>query len=560
MGGRLALGLGALLLCACYQGAPANDDDGPPGGTDDGGSDGGDDDVPPGVEPLSVPQPLAGRLTDTQYIYTVEDIFEVTLTEDEREQLPRDVPIEGEYSTSVKTQFFNPQYVLAYAHVARSLSERLSPVELRERFGGCTDDSDACTEAFVEGLGLRLFRRPLSAEQRDWHLDLADTIAEHEHATADDVTRGITQAMLQAPSFLYRLEDETTGDPGEIRRLSGWELATRLSYFLWASAPDDALLEFAAGPQGDGRYDPDEVAAEVERMVADPRFARTRRAFWGDYSLASVAAFGSVDPDVGQQLRDSLYATLERLSGVDAPPQPLTAIFDGADLVMTPAVATLAGAEPIGEGPQVYDAATLEQRRGVITHPGFVAAIGTTSFVGRGVFMTERLLCQHTAPPPSDEASAAEIEQTAHATEGMTPREASEFRFGLDAVCLSCHTQFEPIAYAFERYDMSGRYTLTDHEGRALYSDGVLPAVGERPEIPFDSAPELLSELAARPEIQHCLVENMMEYAAGARPLAATEFLAQAEHAYLDEGQTFDALVRAVATNERLQLLRTVTE
>jgi hypothetical protein len=174
--------------------------------------------------------------------------------------------------------------------------------------------------------------------------------------------------------------------------------------------------------------------------------------------------------------------------------------------------------------------------------------------------MTERLLCQHIAAPPSDDETAAAIEDTANATTDMTPREASEFRFTLEPVCLSCHTQFEPIAYAFERYDMSGRYVLTDEQGRDLYSDGVLPAFGERPEIAFDSASELLEQLADRPEINHCMVENMMEYAAGARPTFAEQFLATAQEQYEAQGLTFDALVSAVAGSDRFTYLRTVTE
>ncbi|MCH9684225.1 MAG: DUF1588 domain-containing protein [Deltaproteobacteria bacterium] len=552
----LSVGLGA----GCYDGVKGMGDQATDTATDDGNSDGGDDDDPIDAEPDTVPEPLAGRLTDTQYINTVQDLFGQPLTEQEVDWLPRDVPIEGSYSTSVETQFFNTQYVLGYAYIARSLSERLDPGALRTEFGGCDDASSACLEAFIDGLGLRVFRRPLTDDEQAQYLELAATIAGIDETTSDDVTRGVTQMMLQAPPFLYRMEAETDGEPGSVRRLSGWELATRLSYFLWLSAPDEELLAFAAGPDGDGDYDAAALPEQVERMLADARFSRTRHAFWGDYSLASVAAFGSVEPDLGEQLRESLLATFDRISGVGATALPLTALFDGNELVMTPQVAEIAGASSLGEGLQVYDVSQADERRGVLTHPAFLAAVGTTSFVGRGVFMTKRVLCQHTAPPPSDEDSAAEIEQTAQATEGMTPREASEFRFGLDPVCLSCHTQFEPIAYAFERYDMSGRYVSTDDEGRALFSDGVLPAFGDRPEIPFDSAPELLTELAARPELQDCLVENMMEYAAGARPSFAKEFLQVAQTAYQDDGQTFEALVRAIASNERLTLMRIVAQ
>lgn len=556
---RVAL---ALALGGCHGGSRgdpngATDTDGTGSGGSDGGTgqaDDADDGVPDGTEPASVPEPLAVRLTDTQYRYTILDLFEIELTGEEVAWLPADVPIEGAYSTSSQTQFLNTQYVLAYAYIARSLTERMDLDALVQQHGGCDIGDPECVDAFVASLGLRMFRRPLHPEEQQAFAALAPAIAEGPNTTAHDVAAGIVQAMLQAPQFLYRLEHETIGEPGSLRVVDGYELASRLSFFLWQSTPDEELLQFAAGPEGDGALDLEGVSAQVERMVADARFARSRALFWSDYSLASVASFGTVDAALGQELRESLIATLERISGEGAPAQPLSAIFDGEELVMTPAVAELAGAESLGAGLQVYDIATTQERLGVVTHPGFLAAIGTTSFVGRGVFMTERLLCQHIVPPPDDVAE--EIMDTAMQTADMTPREASEFRFGLEPVCLGCHTQFEPIAYAFERYDDSGRYTLTDDQGRDLFSDGTLPAFGERPEIAFSDAATLLQELAPLSEVHRCFVENMMEFASGARPVGAGDFLDDAA-AQLDAGGlTYDALVHAVAESPRTTLLR----
>ncbi|MEM9455060.1 MAG: DUF1588 domain-containing protein [Myxococcota bacterium] len=554
----LALGVGS----GCYSGSssdPAGDDPQGEGTSDSEGSgDSGDDDnpVPPDLDPDTVPEPLAARLNDIQYAYTVLDLLGTELTDQEQGLLPRDVPIDGTYSTSSEAQSFSTQYVLGYAYIARSLSERLDPGTLLMEHGGCNSVDPSCLEDFVEGLGLRAFRRPLTGEERTSFLALGEQIASIDETTDDDVVRGLVQAILQAPPFIYRLEGEREGEAGVVRRTTGWELASRLSYFLWQSAPDDELLAFAAGSDGDGDYDPSALPGQIDRMMADPRFARSRQVFWGDYSLASTSAFGSIDPELAEQLRESLMASFDRLSGVGAPPEPLSALFDGDTLVMTPAVAELAGVASLGDGLQVYEG--VSDRQGLITHPGFLAALGTNSFVGRGVFMTERLLCQHQQSPPDDLADA--IDETNNATTDMTPREASEFRFGLDAVCRACHMQFEPISYAFERYDMSGRYVLTDDQGRDLFAHGVLPAQGERPEIEFGSAPELLGELADRPEINHCMVENMMEYGSGVPPVDSEEFLRLAQERYESEGLTFDALVSAVAGSERFTFLRTVTE
>ncbi|MEM6292455.1 MAG: DUF1588 domain-containing protein [Myxococcota bacterium] len=558
--GALAL-LGASL--GCYGGVDAtadtdaSDTDISTGvdETGEGSDETGDAPEPEDVPEGSVHDPLVGRLNHTQYAFAVEDIFGVPLTDDERAAIPRDLPVGSKYSTSVQGQFFSAQYVLAYAEVARSVVDRIGPDALAQQFGGCSVGDAGCSEAVIDGLGLRTHRRPLTDEQRDVYLELVATI--EAEATPADAVVGVAEAMLQSPQFLYRIEDETTGEPDSVYQADGYEFASRLSFFLWQSVPDAALLEAAGGPNADGNIELADLGAEIDRMLLDPKFARSRRQFWGDYTLASVAGFAAADPEVREELRESLLASLDRMSGVDAQPQDLSALFTGTDLLMTPAVAELAGATPKGDGLQLYATDEAERRHGVLSHPGFYAALGTTSFVGRGLFLTERVLCQHILPPPSDDATAQAIMDTAMQTEELTPRGASEFRFTLEPICLTCHHQFEPIAYAFERYDLEGRYTLTDHEGRDLFSDGMLPEFLDRPAIPFADAEELFDGLADTETTYRCMVENMMEYSTGFSAQDAEDSVLEAQASFQDEGRTFDALVRAVATSPQLTYKRT---
>ncbi len=554
----------------CYDGAntgSADTDVGDSDGTSSADTTGIDtddpddpDDEPQDVPEGSVPTPLVARLNHQQYANAIEDVLGVALTEDELGLIPKDISVGSAYSTRVQGQFFNAQYVLGYAYVARSLVDRIGPQPLLADHAGCAVADPGCIETFVNTLGRRLHRRPLDDDQRATYVDLAAAIADDPDATDDDVVTGLAEAMLQSPFFLYRLEREVLGEPSAVYKVDGYELASRLSFFLWQSVPDDALLDFAAGPQGDGVYDETELSAQVERMVGDTRFARSRRQFWADYTLAGVAGFTSASPEVGDELRESLLATLDRVSGVDGPAQSLAALFDGTELVMTPAVAEIAGATPQGDGLEVYATADAQHRRGVLTHPGFLAALGTTSFVGRGLFMTERLLCQHILPPPSDTDTANAIMDTAMQTEELTPRGASEFRFGLEPVCLTCHTQFEPIAYAFERYDMLGAYGLTDEQGRELFSDGNLPPFLERPEIPFADASELFAGLADADTTYRCLVENMMEYATGWPSAMAEDSIDAGQQTFDAQGRTFDALIHAVADNQQLTFKRSAEE
>lgn len=550
-----ALFSGLLALAGCYSGG-ALDEDGGSDGTGEDGDSGGEDGGTVDIDPASLPKPLATRLTDVQLRFTVLDLFDEELTEQELTLLPRDVPIEGAYSTSSDAQGFGSQHVLAYAKIARALTERMDLAELQMEFGGCQGLDDACLDAFIDELGLRMFRRRLLEEEHQAFVDLSTEIDSFPGAEADDVVAGIVQAMFQSPQFLYRLEDETKNDPDTVRRADGYELASRLSYFLWQSTPDPELLAFAAGTDGNGALDLDGMGAQVERMIADQKFGRARSLFWGDYSLASTSSFGTDDPELAAELQESLVASLEHISGASGAPQSLSAVFNGSELVMGPAVAALAGAESLGPGMQVYDTSLTEERLGIVTHPAFIAAIATTSFVGRGVFMSERLLCQHVGSPPAE--FSEEIMSTAQSTEGMTPREASEFRFELEPICQSCHFQFEPIAYGFERYDMQGRFTLVDDQGRDLYSDGTLPPFGDRPEIEFETPQELLEALGDDPSVFRCFVENMAEFGTGHRAVWSGEFLNDATDSFNADDSTFDALVRSIADGEQITYIRHV--
>lgn len=499
-----------------------------------------------------VPTPILMRLTDQQYTNTIQDILGVTLNASERETLVRDYPTEAHYSTNAESQVFNAQYVLAYANVARSVTERLNPEALLSDFGDCNQENADCKRAFVQGLGLRLFRRPLTADEETLYITLSDDVSAFDGATFDDGVIAIAQAMLQAPDFLYRVEDETTGELETQREVNGYEFAARLSYFLWQSAPDDALLAFAAGPEGDGVIDWDALPGEVDRMMADPRYARSRELFWDDYTLASTASFASVSPEIGAEMRDSLLTTLNHFSGVGGEARPLNELFVTDELWMTPAVAELAGVSSPRAGMALYTEADLFDRIGLLTHPGFIAAMGTTSFVGRGVFMSKRFLCIPPLVPPSTSSATQRIAETAAETEELTPREASVFRFGLEPACQGCHEIFEPIAYAFERYDLSGRYTTRDDDDRLLFTDGVLPAGDWGDEVVFDDVFDLMDGLAWSPGVERCMVQNMLEYSTGHDVRNAHAAIDAAYEQFVAEGRTFDALMRAAALDPQL--------
>jgi hypothetical protein len=499
--------------------------------------------------------PLAARLTKAQLKNSIADVLGVTVDAAKLAELPADFINETGFETAVEGQALSFNHVLAFSSIAWSVAQQLDVAQSAQAVAQCADTAAACTSKLVPALGLKLFRRPLAASELQRFEALATSLVAIPGASFEQVYRGLVSAMLQSPQFLYKLEGETVGTAGMSRLTTGYELASRLSFYLWQSAPDDQLLAFAAQVDAAGGViDQAALGAQVTRMAADPvRLARARETFWGDYTHASTASFQEAGAELGPELRQSVLATFNRLSGEGAPEAPLQSMFTATNMMLTPKVAELLGAPSMGEGLQAYDTSAMPQRAGLLTHPGFIAAVGSTSFVGRGLILTGRVLCRGvTTPPPGIEA---EIKMAMAGTAGLTPKGASEFRFGLGGACVACHKTFEPVAYAFERFDINGKYAETDNMMRPLYTQGYLQDGGGGVIGEYQGVPELMALLAASEETSKCFVSNMFEFASGRKPASSTDVAAvnAAHTTFSTEGGAFSHLLRSVALSPALQ-------
>lgn len=579
--GRLGF-VGALALVGCSNSLgdapagggvtpPATQDEGSastPGDTNtenpvDTGEPGGNS-IPPGLEgmldpplapegatPLASREAFAARLTRQQYANVIGDLLDVELAPDDLETIPPDATHEDAFVTWSGGQSFSTSHVEAYSALARRVAAEVDAAELFGAWSGCDEQSADCASEGIAAAGLRLYRRPLRTEEQESMESLFDVVESLDDATFADGADAVLRAMLQTPQFLYRLDDETLGTPGDSRRTTGFELASRLSFFLWQSMPDEELLALAS----QGPLEEADVEAQVERMMNDPRVERSLTTFWRDYTLASLASYPTVEPDVADDMRRTVVSTITRVAGVGVDEIPLPSLFTTTEMVLSPALAEMLGLEDIGEGDQVYDVSGSPQRMGILTHPGYLAGLGSTSFVGRGKAMSERILCR-TIPSPPD-AFAERLSEVAGLTNGETPRGASEFRFAQGSPCVDCHRTFEPIAMAFEQFDLQGRYTTEDDEGRDLFSTGYLQDVDGSSLGDVDDVTELMELLADRVETEECIAENLLSFASGLK--ASTADLGAIELAsdqYQEDGQTFSGLVRAIATSPQLQSIK----
>ncbi len=470
-------------------------------------------DLPPGTArpgELGAIEPLARRLTREEYVHTIADVVGLRLSDEASSALPADRPIEG-FANIASGQTVLPDHVRGYAALARAVVGSAEFAAFREGLVDCGDTSADCAGATTEALGGRLFRRPIDDRERTLYQGLFDAVAA-EYADAgvahEAATNAVAEAMLQSPGFLYLLEDELDGEG--TRELAGHELASRLSYALWASAPDEALLDAAASGALD---DPEGLAEEVERMLADPRVDRVRERFVRDW--ARLESLPDDDGLKGELIASAVAFYRDHLAEGGA----LFDLFDARSAVLTPALAEGYGLEPMGEGLQTYDLTDAEGRAGLLAQPGIVAGMTNADggeIVARGLFLQRQVFCGSPPDPPASLQDAID-EFVAEQPEDASERDIAETRL-MRSECGACHSQFDPLAYGFERFDFRGRFRDTDDHGNELRVDGWIPATYDENgvEVGYDDYDGYVALLADHPRVQRCFVQRHAEQALGA--------------------------------------------
>jgi hypothetical protein len=501
-------------------------------------------------------KPLAARMTKDQMANSVLDVLGVVLDPAVLDSIPSDEVTESGFITAAEGQALAPAHIRGYSQMSRSIAAGIDPVALSQTLAGCADVTPACAAALSEALGYRLYRRPLLEEERTRLSTLFTTVAAFDGAGFEHAARAVLRSLLQSPQFLYKTELETLGQAGMERLTTGHELASRLSFYLWQSSPDEELLKFAASADAaGGMIDPAQLEQQVTRMMGDgAKLSRTRTRFWADYTHASTASFSDATPELAAELRSSVIAAYSQAAGEGGAELPLQNLFTTKKMLMSPAVAQLVGVAAPGASMQEYDTSGLPERVGLLTHPGFLASIGYTSFVARGVFITKRVLCRDLPPLPV--GLEGEIKDAATSTKDLTPKGASEYRLGAGPSCAVCHKMFEPLAYAFERFDVLGDYRETDEKARPLFTAGYLQDAYGQSLGEYQGVAELMALLETSKETSRCFVNNMLEFASGHKPRGADQALDQAHTTYVAGGGTFSQLVRAIALNPTLRTIQ----
>jgi hypothetical protein len=511
----IALALGA----GCYDGLEASAASGSQsssadeaGTADDGDDDGVDDgSVPEGYEPAPV---TMRRLTTAQYHNSIADVFGTEVVV--HVELDPDEGSDRFSSIGASEIGTSEQGVQRYRDAAFDVAAQVfARRDVYPTLAACRPETsaDPCVGAVLRELGRKLWRRAPTDAEIARYAALVDA----EYEDGFDPELGLQYAiagLVESPNFVYVVQlgepDANTG----MLRFTSHEMASRLSYFLWDSTPDEALL---AAAEADELRAPAEITVQADRMLATPRGQAVLARFFGEAWKVGDLDLPDKDPGTYAVWTESFVASAHdefarTLSDVLAKDGDLRELFTGRRTFVDAQLAAFYG---IAGSPDPTMAVDLPpERTGLLTSVAVIGAnspANRSSVVFRGKFVFERLLCEPIPPPPDD------VDTSNPSADRTQPP------------CSSCHELLDPLGVTFEHFD--GVAGWRDEQ------DGVpVDAVGTYAGATFDGAVDLAAWLVEDPRLPQCLARQAFEYAAGRVPTDADEPLLDEMTAALEDG------------------------
>ncbi len=485
-------------------------------------------------------EPVGRLLTRTEYARTLRDLLGETSAP--VSSLPPESEVDG-YPNNARSHQASPLWVEGSFGIAREMAQRARERGLDTLYR-CTGEGRDCATEFAEAFGRRAFRRPLDEDELSVFVDLYDRSAALGHEGA---LTSVVEAMLLSPQFLYRFEaplvrDEDSGSPTTTVPLGPYELASRLSYFVWGTMPDAQLLDAA---ESGALETTDEIAAETERLLGDPRAAERVREFheiWLDLDQLPRGARDGSTTAFREMLRESLLTFLDDVFWSDG--GTFEELFTSSRLFLARDQAVFYGvdANPLetqGALP-AWDGGS--ERAGLLTQPGLLTLLSNSnqsSPILRGVFLRSRLLCETIHPPPPD------VDNT---PPDPDPNLTTRQRFAVhteDRGCAGCHRLIDPAGFSFEGYDHLGR-VRSDENGQPIDTSGELvDPPDEALEGPLGSITDLAPRLGRSRVVTTCLTRRWFTLALGRTDTSADECSIDAAVDYVEEhgGKLRDIIV-----------------
>lgn len=367
-----------------------------------------------------------------------------------------------------------------------------------------------CTKRIIGDFARRAFRRPVSAIELNRFVALADLARKQGDSFEEGLTVALS-AILVSPDFLFRVErDRSVADADIAHPISQYELATRVSYFLWASQPDARLMRAA---QRRTLRNPAVMAAQVRRMLKDPRASTLAQEFGGQWlqfrALESVTRDRDRFPDFEDYLRLSMRRETELFfEHIIREDRSILDFLDGRYTFVNERLARHYGLEGV-TGPEFRRVELADsERSGVLTHASVltVSSYATrTSPVLRGKWILDNILG---APPPDPPPDVPNLDETAVGSAGSLRKQLEAHR--KNAICASCHKRMDPLGFGLENFDATGAW-------RSLDGMFAIDASGTLPDGRTYAGPEELRSILRddREAFTRALTAKLMTYALG---------------------------------------------
>jgi hypothetical protein len=373
-------------------------------------------------------------------------------------------------------------------------------------------EQDACVAKFIPAFGKRAYRRPLSAHE----VELVQNLYKAQRgpevgASFEQAVSAVIGALLQAPQFLYHWElgpNAPTKD-GALIRYNSWEVASRLSYLLWTTMPDDKLF---AAAEADALRTPEQIAQQATRLLADPR-AKDGLA---DFHLQWLEIGPLTEMPKDESLKN--YSAAVAQSMLDETRDFTSGLFGDkggglADLLTSSSTTVDASTAKIygvmGTGKVSLDST---QRAGILTQLSFLTSHADTDQphpIKRSDAILRRLFCMDLQVPAN-----VEVPPVADPNPNQTTRE--RFDVHSQAPCArACHSMLDPIGFAFENYDAIGAYRTKDNNKPVDATGSTMLTTGDS--LTFKNAVDLVGQMAKLQSVRDCMTKQWMRYMLGRR-------------------------------------------
>ena len=528
----------ALLGCEGAIGAPGGD-------APFGGSGG------PAGEVGALGAQVMHRLNRTEYRNTVRDLLGTVI--DPAESFPADDVSLG-FDNIAQVLSVSPLQFELYEQAAADLAVEVLTGGGRDAVVFCDATDASCRDDIFRTLTSRAWRRP-ATDAEVARLQRLFDVAQSEGEGVEQGLELAIRGVLLSPHFIYRPELDDDPSSAEPHPLNDYELASRLSYFLWSSMPDDALFQAAA----DGRLrDDGGLRAEVDRMLSDPKSDALIDNFAGqwlriralDDHVPDYAAFPEWDGALQSAMREEAKRFFsDFLRGDVGMNEFLLTDFT----YLNDRLAAHYGLPfDLGSELERVSLGPTDSRFGLLTLGALLTVTSTptrTSPVKRGVWILEQLLCAEPPPPPPGVEGLPENDMSSGSLRAQLERHRA------DPACASCHNLMDPLGLGLEQYDGIGAYR-TEDQGFAIDASGRL-IDGQT----FGDAREMAALIQDDERFDVCVVEKLFTYALG-RPPSASEhpFLEAIAKSFAQSGSDLPELIKLIVTSEPFRTRRGTME